>query len=212
MAERSPQAIIAAAAEVRFPEDWISEQTRQNEAAKAYLAAHPQPMPRIMLNLVVEKDGWRDATPEEVAEMEARGERGPELGDWPATPEAMEFSAGSSYPGGAPTRHIVILPTHDATEAPAYLNFGGWNACPAPEYQIAALRRWRDQFGASLATCGCDLLELSVARRPTGREAAMALAREHYDYCNDLIDQGFGDFARLAGSLTVSDWWSFWWD
>jgi hypothetical protein len=210
--ERAPQEILAAAAVMRFPEDWASERARRNEAAKAFLEAHPRAMPRVMLNLISEGDGIREAIPEEVAEMEARGEGGPEIGEWPTTPETMEFSAGMTYRGITPRLHIAILPTRDWTEAPAYLNFGDWNECPPPEHHIAALRHWRDSFGASLVTCGADRLELAIARRPTSTDAALALAREQYAYCNDLIDQGFGDFARLAGSLMVSNWWSFWWD
>jgi hypothetical protein len=213
MRERTAREMIAAAVGLRFPEDWLAEQARRTEAARAFLAANPQPRPQIMISLIANEDGeFRNATAEEVAAMEARGERGPDAGEWPETPEAMEFSAGSSYPGRSPRRHIAILPTHDVTEAPAYLNFGGWNENPPPEHHIAALRDWRDRFGAELVTCGCDLLELSIGRRPASREAALALAHEQYAYCNDLIDQGFDDFARLASALTVSDWWSFWWD
>jgi hypothetical protein len=192
----------------------MAEQARRMEAARAFLAAHPQPPePQIMISLIGDAHGnYRPATPEEVADMEARAREGTQIGEWPEPPEAMEFSAGMSYPGLSPTRHIVILPTQDATEAPAYLNFGGWNENPPPEHHIAALRGWRDRFGAELLTCGTDLMELSIARRPPLREAALALAQEQYAYCNDLIDQGFTTFAALAGSLMVSDWWSFWWD
>lgn len=210
--ERAPQAIIAAAAALRFPQDWADEQARRNEQAKALLAAHPRPAPWITLNLIAEGDGLRAATPEEVAEMEARGERGPDIGAWPQTPEAMEFSAGARWREPTPALHIAILPTQDMTEAPAYLNFGDWNECPPPEHHIAALRIWRDRFGVSLVTSASDLLEVTVARKPAARDAALALAREHYGYCNDLIDQGFSTFSALAASLTVSDWWSFWWD
>jgi hypothetical protein len=210
--ERTPRQLIEAAASIRFPDEWAQEKARRNEAAKALLEAHPPAMPRVLFNIVVEKDGWRDATPEEVADMQARGERGPDVGEWPETPEAMGFAAASGYPAPPTRLHIAILPTHDMTEAPAYLNFGDWNECPGPEHHVAALRAWRDRFGVSLVTSASDLLELTIARRPTLREAAIALAREHYEYCNDIIDQGFGDFAKLAASLTVSDWWSFWWD
>ena len=133
------------------------------------------------------------------------------MGDWPTHPEPMGFTSGVSYKGPEPWLHIAILPTQDATEAPAYLGFGGWNGCPPPEYHIAALRHWRDAFGARLVTCGADILELTVSRRPS-RDTAMSLANEHYAYCNDIIDQGFGTFSKLAASLAVSDWWSFWWD
>jgi hypothetical protein len=59
---------------------------------------------------------------------------------------------------------------------------------------------------------GADTVELRVRRRPGSRDEALALAREHYAYCNDTVDQGTKDMATLAANLMGSDWWFFWWD
>jgi hypothetical protein len=40
----------------------------------------------------------------------------------------------------------------------------------------------------------------------------LRLAREHYLYCNDVVDQGTNDLSTLAALLAASDWWYFWWD
>src|SRR5262249_5046813 len=111
-----------------------------------------------------------------------------------------------------PKVHIAIIPTDDWTTIPAYLNWGGWNACPHPEYHIAALRSWRDRFGAELVGLSFDVMNLRVARRPATREAALELAREQYFYCGDIVDQGTGTLSRLAATLMTDDWWFFWWD
>jgi len=119
----------------------------------------------------------------------------------------------TNYKGGVlPKVHIAIFPTDDWTTIPAYLRFGGWNACPAAEYHVAAMRTWRDRYGVELVGVASDTLNLTVQRRPESRDEALALAREQYVYCNDIIDQGVETYSALAATLMASDWWYFWWD
>jgi hypothetical protein len=115
---------------------------------------------------------------------------------------------------GSPLRtaQLVVLPTDDWTTIPAYLNWGNWNGCPAPEYHIAALRPWRDPFGAELIGLSHDVMNIRVKRRPETRNAALDLAREQYVYCSDIVDQGVETLSALAAVLMQSDWWYFWWD
>ena len=108
--------------------------------------------------------------------------------------------------------NILLIPTDDWTTIPARLNWGGWNDCPDPEYHVAALRNWRDRFGAELIALGPDVLEIRVTNRPETPEAALNLAFEHYLYAPDIVDQGVGDLALLARALFEDDWWFFWWD
>lgn len=107
---------------------------------------------------------------------------------------------------------IALVPTSDGTEVPAYFRWGNWNGCPAPQFHVAALRSWRDRYGAELVSLGADVMDIRVARRPETPDAAMALAREHYEYCNDIVDQGTGTISELAAMLMDTDWWYFWWD
>lgn len=107
--------------------------------------------------------------------------------------------------------HILILPTSQGWEVPAYLRFGGWNACPPPAVQVAALRSWHQRFGAELVGLQTDTLNLRVDRRPADRAAAMALAWEQYRYCPDLAEDA-GTLTELAATLLADDWWYFWWD
>ena len=56
-------------------------------------------------------------------------------------------------------------------------------------------------------------MDLQVERRPNTREQALELAREHYVYCNDIVDQSeTGTLSSLAACLFVDNWWNFWWD
>ncbi|KQZ60987.1 hypothetical protein ASD67_17025 [Sphingopyxis sp. Root1497] len=154
--------------------------------------------------------------------LKAHPELGPEdedyvadLGDWPAVPPqetgltvAEDILTRRPYPHA----HILLLPTVQSFEVPAYLKWGGWNACPPPEIHVAAMRRWGEDYGAEIVGITGDVINMRVKRRPATREEAISLAREQYAYCADIVDQGVEDIATLAAGLMASDWWYFWWD
>jgi hypothetical protein len=108
--------------------------------------------------------------------------------------------------------HIALIPTDDPTAIPAYRRWGNWNERPPPAYHVAALRAWRDRYGAELVGLAADTMNLRVSRKPATREEALQLAREQYFYCNDIIDQGMRSYRNLAAGLMASDWRFFWWD
>lgn len=143
------------------------------------------------------------------------------LGDWPAVPwhetapsDADELSVVHDIMTRQPkpTAHIALIPTDDPTAIPAYMHWGNWNECPSAAYHVAALRLWRDRYGAELIGLAADVMNLRVSRRPATREEALELARAQYVYCNDIIDQGVGSLRALAAGLMASYWWFFWWD
>ena len=119
-----------------------------------------------------------------------------------------DIRSGKTYP----RVHIVVAPANDPSEVPAYLRWGGWNACPDPEVHVAVHRKWRAQYGAEIVGISGDVINLRVARRPATREEAMALAREQFLYCSDIVLQGTDTLESLATSLMESDYWYFWWD
>lgn len=140
----------------------------------------------------------------------------PPLGEWPA-PGAVESSGltvASDILSGKPFPlvHILLIPTSRSWEVPAYLRWGNWNACPPPAQHVAALRRWHERFGVELVGINRDTLNVRAARRPADRDVALALGREHYSYCPDVIDQGLDGLSALAAHLMANDWWYFWWD
>jgi len=140
--------------------------------------------------------------------------KGPPVGTWPDTPPAGSgLSVANDLEDKPLDRvHILLIPTDEGAAVPAFLRWGGWNACPAPEYQVAALRSWHERYGAELVGISGDVINLRVTRRPATRDAALALAREQYLYCEDIVDQGVGALAPLAAMLMREDWWYFWWD
>lgn len=138
------------------------------------------------------------------------------VGEWPedAQPLAPALTVATDILTGKPLTkvYIVLIPTEKSWEVPAYLHYGGWNACPPPAYHVAALRSWYDRFGAELVGLGGDVMNLKVARPPISRDQAMAVASEQYRYCADIVDQGVGDISTLAATLMNAGWWFFWWD
>lgn len=182
---------LAAASALRFPEDLTRMRRDQNAAALEALR----------------KPGQSVAIDHE--------EREPPLGEWPA---AASDSPGLSVAYDILTRrplpkvYIVLVPTDDPSTIPAHLRWGDWNDCPAPEYHVAALRHWRDHYGAELIGLGTDVLNIQVARKPVARGEAIELARVQYAYCNDIVDQGTESLIALAAELMAHDWWFFWWD
>jgi hypothetical protein len=209
--------ILRAAAGIRFPDDLARRKKSDSDAAiarfKSDLAAKPD-MP--LMQIVEMKDGTRRAyTREEtIAAMEAEP-REPPLGEWPAeAAPSPGLSVATDILKGTPLPKVYmgIAPTDDWTTIPAYLRWGGWNDCPAAETHVAAMRMWRDRYGAELIGMSFDTVNIRVTKRPKTREEALALARDQYVYCSDIIDQGVQTYSALAAALMASDWWFFWWD
>jgi hypothetical protein len=139
----------------------------------------------------------------------------PPVGSWPLRPpEPTGLTVVYNWRAERPfdAVYIILIPTDDWTTIPAYLRWGNWNENPPPEYHVAALRSWRDRYGAELIGLGFDVMNIRVANKPATRDEAMALAREQYAYCNDVVDQGTGTLSNLAAALKAHDWWFFWWD
>jgi hypothetical protein len=141
------------------------------------------------------------------------------IGEWPvpspagATDAQTGLTVANDIDGRIVDRvHLLQTPARFGWEVPAYLRWGDWNACPPPEYHIAALRLWHEQFGAELVGIDGATLNIRVRRRPADREQALDLARQFYGYCPDIVDQGTGTLSVLAATLMESDWWFFWWD
>jgi hypothetical protein len=107
---------------------------------------------------------------------------------------------------------IALLPTSVPAEAPAFLNYGGWNDCPEPAVHVALARRWAEQYGARLVVCSNDALEFHVEHPAASREDALRLAKEQYTYSEDIVIQGTQTIEGLAAALLGASKWFFWWD
>lgn len=215
-----PEDILARADGLRHPDSLCALVAAQREKAvaatrKMLAKGDDDLLPRIV---DMDQDGkTRSLTPAEVRKTMLEGLEAsePEVGEWPADADATGGGLTVSYdPDGKPLDkvHILILPTKEAAAAPAYLRWGGWNACPAPEYHVAALRDWHRRYGAVPVAMTGDVINVRVTHRPASRDEALSLAREQFLYCEDIVLQGTDTLAPLAAGLMQGDWWFFWWD
>jgi hypothetical protein len=218
---KTAEQILEAAARLRHPQDLMtkhsSDMARARERAMQLMRDRPDlrvpPEIKLPPELAAVLGTPRAMSLEEVLAATVE-ERGSELGEWPSEPmDAPQLSVANELSGSPLSKvQLVILPTEDWTTIPAYLNWGNWNGCPAPEYHVAALRSWRDRFGAELIGLSHDVMNIRVKTRPATRDDALDLAREQYAYCSDIVDQGVETLSALAAVLMQSDWWYFWWD
>jgi hypothetical protein len=135
--------------------------------------------------------------------------------DWPSEiPEAGSISAHLEVLSRKPkkTAYLAKIPTPRNWEAPAYIGMGGWNACPDAAVLTAFAKRWHERYGAEVVSITHDVMEFTVTKPPTTKEAALELAKEQYVFCSDIVDQGVGDVSTLAATLLNSNYWYFWWD
>lgn len=137
------------------------------------------------------------------------------VGTWPEdhTP-VHRLQVPYDFATGKPLDRLTLatLPVAEGWQAAAVLGWGGWNACPMPAEHVAIHRSWADRYGAEVVCMTRDVVEMQVARPPTTRDAAMALADEQYAYCNDIVDQGTESISALAAELIDAPFWFFWWD
>jgi hypothetical protein len=222
--------ILEDASKLRFPEDLIKERAREAaqgaEFLDKYLSDPKAKLPNVVvrdLDAIMRSDApldvmeqhSRQLSPDEVREMMLRGNEVAPLGEWPTDKrQSPGLTVAVDWRSNNPLEkvYIALIPTKDWTEVPAYMRWGGWNECPQPEFHVAAFRSWRDRFDVELVGMSVDTLNLLARRPPATREGALALAREQYSYCVDIIDQRVGSYSALAADLMANDWWYFWWD
>lgn len=122
------------------------------------------------------------------------------------------FSGFVDYTTGKAGEVILAkIPVENPWEIFAWLPFGGWNECPAPEEMVLIGRYWYERYKAIPAVITHDVLEFA-AMPVKDESAALGLALEQFAFCNDIVYQGTESVGNLAGMLMQSSVWYFWWD
>jgi hypothetical protein len=103
---------------------------------------------------------------------------------------------------------IALIPTLRPWEIAAFLRFGGFDRCPAPDVHVALWRRWYDRWRAVPVAVTSDTVEMLVERPPRQRHEALELAAEQDAYCGGIA----GSRAELAACLLGGSAWYFWWE
>jgi hypothetical protein len=110
-------------------------------------------------------------------------------------------------------RRLALIEAAQGWEVPVRLAWSGSvNYDLSGGQHLSVLRRWAQRYGAELLTLGFDTIELLVERPPTGKDEALAVAREQFAYCPDIVWQGVGTIGSLAATQVRSHLWYFWWD
>lgn len=107
---------------------------------------------------------------------------------------------------------LALVPVSRPADVPAAVGWAGagqrWDAATVS----AVLRTWEDRFGAVLVRMGRATLELAVAAPPWERTECLAIAAEHYAFCDDTYRGNPGTLRDYANLLRGSTRWSFCWD
>lgn len=137
------------------------------------------------------------------------------IGVYEDEPECIDrYSAFLDYRTNQVVETILFeVPTKNPWELVAYVPFGGWNECPEVGQMLPICRYWYEKYGAVPVTISHDILEMSVPS-PVAESDALELAKEHYAFTPDRVDQGTetNTLSEVVECLKVSKIWFFWWD
>jgi Domain of unknown function (DUF4253) len=135
----------------------------------------------------------------------------PELDWWPENPEPINSLSSFSTERDCQVA-LTLLPAAESWMAPCYLRTGGYNDHPEPDVHAALFRLWHEKYGATVACIADSMIEFTVTKPPTTKHESMVLAKQHFAYCPDRVDQGTGSVEALAARLLNASVWFFWWD
>jgi hypothetical protein len=161
------------------------------------------------IEVAAEVRAARDLDPGEVLASLAGRRPEPELGLRlrPEPSRAVVVQAAAT-PG-----YVALVRVERPDDLPAAL---GWTGAAGqgvgPAVHAAVLHRWAERFDSEPVALTADTLELVVGDPPRDADEALAVAREQFAYCPDVVTRGTGRLWDLAGTQVVSSSWYFWWD
>jgi hypothetical protein len=104
---------------------------------------------------------------------------------------------------------LSILRGNDPYALLRVMGTNGWNYNISPDSIIVRLQQWNAAFGLDLQGVGFDWLEAEFGRLPPDM---LAFAREVYEFCPDVVDQGTDTVEALAQEMRRSNRLYLWWD
>lgn len=110
--------------------------------------------------------------------------------------------------GGTPDR-VSVMAAQTLHDVVAAVGTAGWNYDLGPEAVAKRLREWDTRYGLLLVGAGDDWFEAEFVRRPTDMPG---FAREVYDFCPDVVDQGTGTVEALGAEMERENVVYLWWD
>jgi hypothetical protein len=106
---------------------------------------------------------------------------------------------------------LGLVPVARPADVPAAV---GWSGADGDDVVAlsAVLRSWEDRFGAVLVRMGRATLDVAVAAPPWVGSECLAIAAEHFAFCDDTFGGNPGTLRDYANLLRGRTRWSFWWD
>ena len=120
-----------------------------------------------------------------------------------------------SFSGNGIEETILFeIPAENPWEVIAWMPMGGWNECPDASEMMEICRYWYEKYGAVPAAFSHDTLEFVLDRAAGDEKTSWEIAKEHYAFCPDRVDQGTesGTLGEVADSIRLSTVWYFWCD
>jgi hypothetical protein len=165
------------------------------------------------------RDGWDWHVPDPAEDAEETAEiLAPFSRAFPGLAPAASATANAAQLGQTvtelpgPMRIGLVMASRPADTLVSIGWHGAANHHDTSAPLTAVLRSWEERFAATVMHVGFDTIDLLVERPAASRPAALALAAEHFAFCDDNIYQGVGSISEYADGLLDATWWSFWWD
>ncbi|MDF2653326.1 MAG: hypothetical protein K0Q73_9131 [Paenibacillus sp.] len=106
---------------------------------------------------------------------------------------------------------LLTLPAGESQYAPLIVPMGGFNECPQPLEQAVLFRHWQEEHGMVPLVVTQNTWVFRVSKRPATDAAALQLAKEHFLFCQYVLET-FDSVGQYAAYLRQHDVWVFWWD
>jgi hypothetical protein len=104
---------------------------------------------------------------------------------------------------------LGILRTSDPFDALRTMKTNGVNYDIAPARVVERLRDWHRRYGLAIYGAGMDFVEATFVQQPPDMQA---FAKEVYEFCPDVVDQGTGSVEVLADQMKRENTLYLWWD
>jgi len=105
--------------------------------------------------------------------------------------------------------NVSVLRGTDQYEMLRVMQTNGWNYDISPETVIERVKLWDSRYGLDIYGAAFDWLEARFERAPADM---MAFAREVYEFCPDVVDQGTETVEALANEMARTNSVYLWWD
>ncbi|MGH9748892.1 MAG: DUF4253 domain-containing protein [Candidatus Polarisedimenticolia bacterium] len=126
-----------------------------------------------------------------------------------AGPGFRVFLSERQYGIGGAADQVSVLRTTDPFDPLRAVGTNGANYDIGTDAVIERLKKWDAEFGLDLHGAGFDWVDGTFRRPPADMPG---FAREVFEFCPDVVEQGTGTVEALADEMRKSNTLYLWWD